>query len=79
MNAYNEKRLLKVLDELNHLEEEILPCWAEEDAFLKRECDNERFTKEMVKSKERLDILEAAFFSLKELRAHIRFALLSNK
>ena len=79
MNAYNEKKLIKVLDELNHLEEEILPCWAEEDAFLKRECDNEKFTKEMVKSKKRLDMLEVALFSLKELRAHIRAALLSNK
>ena len=79
MNVYNEKRLIKVLDELNHLEEEILPCWAEEDAFLKCECDNERFTKEMIKSKDRLDMLEAALTYIKSCRDYLSFVVESNK
>ena len=79
MNKYNENRLIQLLDDINHVEEEIVPCWAEENAFLERECDNEKFTKEMLKAKERLDVLEAALFSVKELRAHIRIAVLGNK
>ena len=79
MNEYNQKRLEKALDDLNALEEEIVPCWAEENAFLERECENEKFTKEMLMAKNRLSNLEVSLSAIKDCRKYLKFVINSNK
>ena len=79
MNEYNQKRLVKALDDLNTLEEEILPCWAEENGYLRKLCEEELFSDSMIHAEERVNTLEAALKVIRDCKAYLNFVIDSNK
>ena len=58
MNQINHKRLVNALEELKQVEENIVPCWAEEDHTLSLLCENETYCDEMIVKYEKVLVLE---------------------
>ena len=79
MNEYNVKRLENVLEELKHIEEEIVPCWVEEDHTLSLLCEDELFSDEMCVKHDRVVALEDALTFVRDIRSLIRCVIDSNK
>ena len=73
MNAYNVKRLEYVIDKLDELEEEIVPCYAEEEHRSLRLSDMDVNEKEALD--ERVIYLEEALFFLVSMRDHLKNVL----
>ena len=73
MNEINQKRIKKVLEELKQLEEDIVPCWAEEDHILSLLCDDERYSEDIAKKYDRIVALEQVLYFLRRSSELLRF------
>ena len=73
MNEINQKRIEKALEELKQLEEDIVPCWAEEDHILSLLCEDELFSKDMAEKYERIVALEQVLYFVRRSTELLRF------
>lgn len=73
MNEINQKRIKKVLEELKQLEEDIVPCWAEEDHILSLLCDDERYSEDIAKKHDRIVALEQVLYYVRRSIELLRF------
>ena len=78
MNVLNEKRVEKALKDLKYLEEELVPCWAEEDHELSLLCEGESYTDDMTDKYCNLLLLEMALSDIRRAALHLRQVIKNN-
>ena len=75
MNNINLNRLKHVRELLNDIEEELVPCFAEEDQRLRKLCDTEPFSDDMVQLDLIVSSLEQILTYNKLCRNNVDFVL----
>lgn len=75
MNATNIKRLENVREALDELEEELLPCYVEEDHRLRLLCESEMFSDEQVELDNIVSSLEYTIRRIRRCRKSLDFVL----
>ena len=75
MNETNIKRLENVRKILDDIEEELLPCFAEEDHRLRELCEREMFSDEQVELDTVVSSLEYTILRIKRSRKSLDFVL----
>ena len=78
MNVLNEKRVEKALEDLKYLEEELVPCWAEEDHALFLLCEGERYTQETTDKYDNVLLLGMALSHIRKSTELLRSLLKVN-
>ena len=71
MNEYNKKRLKSALDMVSDLEEELVPCLADEKSVLSELTDAEEFSAAVIDGHERLLCLESCLDALRTIKNNI--------
>lgn len=71
MNEYNKKRLKSALDMVSDLEEELVPCLADEEKNLRELTETEIYSLAQIASEERFGRLEICMDALRTIKNNI--------
>lgn len=75
MNGVNIKRVKHVREILDDIEEELLPCFTEEDQRLRELCESEMFSDEQIELDQVVGALENSLERIMQCRDSLDFVL----
>ena len=75
MNGVNQKRLRNVRKILDELEEELVPCFTEEDQRLRELCESEMFSDEQIELDSVVCALEYSLERIRQCRCCLNFVI----